>query len=150
MHYRAIFMRSARVHVHMYMHMYMHTYMHTYALCGYTRHLRTCRYAAILVNWPSGISQAAAIAVNRTQGVKMFVLFWIYVKFIIYILKIIPHMIRSYYRCCCINEPVYFSHCVHLKLGHRFHALLKVYSDRDDTVLLSKQAQCGVLFIRKV
>ena len=25
----------------------------------------------------------------------------------------------SYYRCCCINEPVYFSHCVHLKLAHR-------------------------------
>ena len=30
------------------------------------------------------------------------------------------------------NEPVVFSHCVHLKLGHRFHALLKVCSDRDD------------------
>ena len=43
-------------------------------------------------------------------------------------------MIRSYYRCCCINEPVIFSHCVHLKLGHRFHALLKVCSDRDDIV----------------
>ena len=24
----------------------------------------------------------------------------------------------SYYRCCCIHEPVIFSHCVHLKLGH--------------------------------
>ena len=24
-----------------------------------------------------------------------------------------------------INEPVIFSHCVHLKLGHRFYALLK-------------------------
>ena len=55
-------MHSARVHVHM--------YMHTYALCGYTRHLRTCRYAAIHVNRPSGISQAAAIAANRTQGVN--------------------------------------------------------------------------------
>ena len=43
--------------------------MHTYALCGYTRHLRTGRYAVIHVNRPSGISQAAAIAVNRTQGV---------------------------------------------------------------------------------
>ena len=39
--------------------------MHTYALCGYTHHLRTCRYAAILVNRPSGISQAAAIADQR-------------------------------------------------------------------------------------
>ena len=39
-------------------------------LCGYTRHLRTCRYVAILVNRPSGISQAAAIAVNCTQGVN--------------------------------------------------------------------------------
>ena len=62
MHYYAIFMHSACVHVHM--------YMHTYALCGCTCHLRTCQYAAILVNRPSGISQAAAIAVNRTQGVK--------------------------------------------------------------------------------
>ena len=54
--------------------------MQTYALCGYTRHLRTChlrtchlrtcRYAAIHVNRPSGISQATAIAVNRTKGVK--------------------------------------------------------------------------------
>ena len=56
--------------VHVYMYMYM--YMHTYALCGYTctRHLRTCRYAAILANRPSGISQAAAVAANRTQGVN--------------------------------------------------------------------------------
>ena len=37
----AIFMHSACVHVQM--------YMHTYALCGYTRHLRTCRYMGILV-----------------------------------------------------------------------------------------------------
>ena len=44
-------------------------FMHTYALCGYTRHLRTCQYAAIHINRPSGISQAAAIAANRTQGV---------------------------------------------------------------------------------
>ena len=49
-------------------------------------------------------------------------------------LKIISHMIRSYCCCCCLNEPVIFSHCVHLKLGHRFHALLKVCSDRNDTV----------------
>ena len=60
-HYYAIFM-------HVYMYTCMHTY--TYALCGYTRHLRTCRYAAIHVNRPSGISQAAAIAANRTQGVN--------------------------------------------------------------------------------
>ena len=46
-------------------------------------------------------------------------------------------MIRSY-RCCCINEPVMFSHCVHLKLGHRFHVLLKVCSDRDDSVPLTE------------
>ena len=51
-----------RVHVHM--------YTHTYALCGYTRRLRTCRYVAIHVNRPSGISQAAAIAINRAKGVK--------------------------------------------------------------------------------
>ena len=47
-------------------------------------------------------------------------------------LKILPHMIRSYYRCCCINEPVIFSHCVHLKLRHRCHALY-----RDDIVSLN-------------
>ena len=47
-------------------------------------------------------------------------------------LKIIPHMIRSFYCCCCINEPVIFS--VHHKLGQRFHALLKVCPDCDDTV----------------
>ena len=46
-------------------------------------------------------------------------------------LKIIPHIIRSYYHCCCINEPVIFSQCVHLKLGHRFHALLKDCSNRE-------------------
>ena len=46
-------------------------------------------------------------------------------------------MIRSYYSCCSINEPGIFSHCVHLKLGHRFHALLKVFSDRDDIVPLN-------------
>ena len=51
-------------------HVYMYMYMHTYALCSYTRHLRTCRYAAILVIRPSGISQAVAIAVNRTKGVN--------------------------------------------------------------------------------
>ena len=51
-------------------HAHVHMYMHTYALCGYTRHLHTCRYAAILVNRPSGISQAAAFAVNRMKGVK--------------------------------------------------------------------------------
>ena len=57
MHYYAIFMHSACVHVQM--------YIHTYALCGYTCHLRTRRYAAIQVNRPSDISQA--VAVNRTQ-----------------------------------------------------------------------------------
>ena len=51
-------------------------------------------------------------------------------------LKIIPHMIRSYYHCCCINEPVIFSRCVHLKLGCRFHLLLTVCSGRNDIVPL--------------
>ena len=41
-------------------------YMHTYALYGYT-----CRYGAIHVNQPGGISQAAAVAANHTQGVKI-------------------------------------------------------------------------------
>ena len=49
-------------------------------------------------------------------------------------------MIRSHYR-CCINEPVMFSHCIHLnKLGHRFHALLQVRSDHDDGVAEVSQA----------
>ena len=55
------------------------------------------------------------------------------------------------YCCCCINEPVIFSHCVHPKLGHQFHALLKVWSDRDDivpliTFLYSASAVCNVCF----
>ena len=41
---------------------------------------------------------------------------------------------RSYYLCCCTNMRVIFSHCVHLKLGHWFHALMKVCSDCDDIV----------------
>ena len=61
MQYYAIFMHSACLHVHL--------YMHTYALCGYIRHLSTCWYAVVQVNQASGISQAAAIAVNRTKGV---------------------------------------------------------------------------------
>ena len=49
----------------------VHVHVHgQYALCGYTRHLSTCRYAAILANRPSGIFQAVAIAVNDTKGVK--------------------------------------------------------------------------------
>ena len=40
-------------------------------------------------------------------------------------LKIIPYM------------TVMFSHCAHVKLGHRFHALLKVRSDRDNIVPLT-------------
>ena len=46
-------------------------------------------------------------------------------------------MIRSYYRCCSINEPVICIHSV-LKLRHRFHALLKICSDRDDTAPLKE------------
>ena len=60
-------------------------------------------------------------------------------------LKIISHMIitctctcRLYYHCCCIIEAVIFSHCVHLKLGHWFHALLNVCCDYDDTVPLRR------------
>ena len=33
-----------------------------------------------------------------------------------------------------LRKWVMFTHCVHLKLGHRFHAQLKVCSDRDDAV----------------
>ena len=66
-------------------------------------------------------------------------------------LKIIPHMIRLYYRCCCmhVNEPVIFSHCVHLKLGHRFHALLKVCTVRDDIVPLNTKCTCTVKVLCK-
>ena len=63
-------------------------------------------------------------------------------------------MIRS----CCyyITEPVISSYCVHLKLGHRFHALLNVCSDRDDiycpfnqfaSVLKNNSMPlCGIIF----
>ena len=70
-------------------HVYMYTYAHVCTMRLYTSPAYLSVYAAIHVNRPSGISQAADIAVNCTQGVK---------------------------------------------LGHRFHALLKVSSDRDDTV----------------
>ena len=36
-----------------------------------------------------------------------------------------------------IYDPVIFSRYVHLKLGHRFHALLKICSDHDDIVPLN-------------
>ena len=67
-------MHSACVHVHVHVHMYMYTCTCTHVhahVCGYTSHLCTCRYATIHVNRPSGISQAAAIAVNHTQGVNI-------------------------------------------------------------------------------
>ena len=38
--------------------------------CGYTRHLRTCQIVAIQVNRPSGISQAAALAVSRPPSTR--------------------------------------------------------------------------------
>ena len=58
----------ARVHVH------VSTIMQYLCMCTCS-HVNahvcvTCRYAAVHVNRPSGISQAAAIAVNRTQGVN--------------------------------------------------------------------------------
>ena len=56
-------------------------------------------------------------------------------------------MIRSHYHCCCINKHLIFSHWVHFKLGQRFHALLKVCSDRHDTaplnLILWEQDRCG-------
>ena len=46
-------------------------------------------------------------------------------------------MIRSYYHVNAAEMSQYFSVTVfHLKLGHRFNALLKVCSDRDDTAPL--------------
>ena len=55
---------------------------------------------------------------------------------LISVTAIIPHMIRPYYCCCCITEPFIFRHCVHLNLGHRFHVLLKICFDHDDSILL--------------
>ena len=46
--------------------------------------------------------------------------------------------------CCCLNESVIFSLCVHLKLGHRFHALLKVCSYPAYIVPLTKFASFNV------
>ena len=46
-------------------------------------------------------------------------------------LKIIHiHMIKSYYRCCCINQPVIFSHCVHLTTPIPCHAESLLWSWR--------------------
>ena len=59
MHYYAIFMHSACVHVHVHAHICTIHVMHS-----------TCWNAAVQFNRPSGISQAAAIAVHRPQGVK--------------------------------------------------------------------------------
>ena len=46
------------------------------------------------------------------------------------------------YSCCCMKTI--FSHCVHLKLGHQFHALLKVCSDSDDIVPFKTYRKCFV------
>ena len=62
----------------------------------------------------------------------------------------IPHVEVINVRCCCINEPVIVSHCVHLQLGHRFHALLKVRSDRDDNVPLKGRYNSGYYQINKL
>ena len=51
-------------------------------------------------------------------------------------------MLRSYKynRCCCINEPVISSHCVH-SIGHRFRALLIVCSDRGNDIVFKLKGQ---------
>ena len=54
---------------HVYMYMCTHVHAHVCSMRLYTS-LLYLSYAAILVNRPSGISQAAALAVNRTKGVK--------------------------------------------------------------------------------
>ena len=63
-------------------------------------------------------------------------------------MKNTTHDVILYYRCCYINEAVIFSDCVHLKLGYWFHALLKVYSDRDDTVPLNKEGLFLIILIK--
>ena len=42
-------------------------------------------------------------------------------------IKTIPHVTVSYYRCCCINEPVNFSHCVRLKLQYTVEYLCSLH-----------------------
>ena len=78
MHYYAIFMHSACVHVHAHvctLRLYMSlAYLSVYAATQVNRPSGISQATAIAVNRPSGISQAAAIAVNRTQGVKAFLL----------------------------------------------------------------------------
>ena len=68
-------LQDLHVHVHVHVSTIMQylciVYMHMYVLCGYTRHLRTCRYVAIHVNSPvASLKLLLAIAVNRTLGVK--------------------------------------------------------------------------------
>ena len=47
-----------------------------------------------------------------------------------------------------MNEPVIINHFVPLKVGHRFHALLKVFSDRDDTVPFKVSVQMHIVKAR--
>ena len=60
-------------------------------------------------------------------------------------LKIIPHMIRSYYHCCCINEPVIFGHWIqpplHLGWGTT-NCKLTQYSSQNNPGHRWKQENC--------
>ena len=106
---------------------YLNNVLYT-KLSGYWAHC--CYYHLIWVKLLSPIALVQLTSVKRwrwNRSARFRLTQW---------LKIIPLMMRSYYSCCCINEAVMVSHCVHLKLGHRFHALLKVCSDHDDIVPL--------------
>ena len=56
---------------------------------------------------------------------------WVLVFILTQWLKIIPHIRRL-----PLLLHKWASNCVHFKLGHRFHAMLQVCSDRDNTVSL--------------
>ena len=47
-----------------------------------------------------------------------------------------------------VNESVICSHCVHLKLEHRLHALLKVCSDRDDIAPLHDRTSKKLFLVK--
>ena len=79
LHGAFIFLLSVHVHVSTIMQYLciVHVYMYTCKCVHYTAihitciHVCTCRNVAIHINRPSGISQAAAIAISRTKGVKV-------------------------------------------------------------------------------
>ena len=78
-----------------------------------------------ITNYSKMITHQAEIFQGKRSTIVIFIPFQLCVKSVnIFVFRSYQccagaenntHTIRSYYRCCCINEPVIFSDCVHLK-----------------------------------